>query len=170
MSYAVASRAMAPGLLAGHAVIARIRRLLILTLIVGVVYSAVTAASAGGCLGGVDGSGGFIDSQGRPTDVAPMCVQVTLRPSPLVFVAIGLIVLLALGRVLKAVDEQTALRTLDRAAAGIGVLAVVAIVVSHVWFQLVPVQELMAGSWTVFSPFPFGTIDVTTDPMTGTPG
>lgn len=160
-----------PGSLPGHAVIARIRRVLILTLIAGFAYGTLTGAGAGSCAGGFDGDGGFVDGEGLPTDMVPMCVQLTLRPSPLVFIAIGLIVLVAIGRVLKAVDERIALRTLDRAAAGIGVLAVVAIVVSHVWFQLIPVHDLLSsGSWAVFSPFPFGMIDVSTEPMTGVSG
>jgi len=144
-------------------VIARIRRVLILTLIAAAAYGALTTAGAGGCLGGYDGEGGFVDGAGQPTGVAPMCVQLTLQPSPLVFIAIASIVLLAIGRVLKAVDQQAALRTLDRAAAGVGVLVVVAIVVSQVWFQFIPFDDLLAsGSWTVFGPFPFGTIDMST--------
>ncbi|MFD4958671.1 hypothetical protein [Microbacterium sp. NPDC058389] len=158
------------GSLPGRAVIARIRRVLVVALVAGFAYTAVTVASAGGCAGGSDGSGGFVDSAGRSTDLPPTCVQLTLRPTPLVVIAIGLIVLFAIGRVLKAVDERAALRTLDRAVAGIGVLAAVAIIVSHVWFQLVPLDDLMSGSWTVFSPFPFGTIDVSTEPMPGMAG
>lgn len=167
---AAAHYATATGSLPGRAVIARIRRMLVVALAVGFAYTAVTVASASGCAGGFDGGGGFVDSAGRTTELPPTCVQLTLRPTPLVVIAIGLIVMLAIGRVLTAVDERAALRTLDRATAGIGVLAAVAIVVSHVWFQLVPLDDLMSGSWTVFSPFPFGTIDVSTEPMPGMSG
>lgn len=166
MTDAVVSSAVSPGLLAGHVVIVRIRRLLIVSLVAGFTYSALTVGTAGGCAGGYDGNGGYVDGAGQSTDALPMCMELTLRPSPLVFIAIGLIVLLSLGRVLKTVDERVALRTLDRAAAGIAVLVVVAIVVSYVWLRLIPLHELLSsGSWTVLSPFPFGTIDVSTDPI-----
>jgi len=158
------------GSLPGRAVISRIRRMLAVALVAGFAYTAVTVAVAGGCDGGYDGNGGFVDAAGRSTDLPPTCVQLTLRPTPLVVIAIGLIVMFAIGRVLRAVDERAAVRTLDRAAAGIGILAVVAVVVSHVWFQLVPLDGLMSGSWTVFSPFPFGTIDVSTEPVRGMSG
>ncbi|QYG13265.1 hypothetical protein KY497_02550 [Microbacterium sp. PAMC22086] len=49
---------------------------------------------------------------------------------------------------------------------GSGALVAVAIVVSRVWFFLIPMEGFAPGSWTVFSPFPFGNIDVTTTPMT----
>jgi len=168
---AVVSTAASPGLLAGHAVIARIRRLLIVTVIAGFAYGTFTAAGAAGCAGGYDGNGGYLDGAGRATDAVPTCMELTLRPSPFVFIAIGLIVVLAIGRVLKATDEQIALRTLDRAATGIVALVVIAIVVSHVWFQLVPLHDLVSSdSWTVISPFPFGTIDVSTEPVPGVSG
>lgn len=89
-----------------------------------------------------------------------MCVKLELRPSILVYVGIGLIVLLAIGRVMKAPDEFVALRILDRAAIAVGVLAVVAAVVSGVWLRIIPIEEFTGGSWSVFSPFPFGVINV----------
>lgn len=152
--------------LAGVAVIARIRRVLIVAVIAAMIYPTLMVASAGYCAGGVDGNGGFIDASGRPVDEALPCVQLTLGPSPLVYVGIALIVLLAIGRVLKARDEPTALRTLDRAAIGVAVLVVVAVIVSVVWFRMTPLEGFSSGSWSVFSPFPFGVINVEVTPMT----
>ena len=152
--------------LPGVLIIARIRRLLILAVIAALVYPTLMVASRATCPGGIDGSGGFIDASGRPVDEAPLCVQLTLGPSPLVYVGIAAIVLIALGRVMKAGDERGALKVLNRAAIGVGALVSVAIVVSHVWFFLIPMEGFTSGSWTVFSPFPFGNIDVTTTPMT----
>lgn len=43
----------------------------------------------------------------------------------------------------------------------------VALVVSHVWFQFTSLEHFSSGSWTYFSPFPLGVIDVVTEPMTG---
>jgi hypothetical protein len=152
--------------LPGAAVIAKIRRVVIVALIAALVYPTLMVASRGYCPGGTDGSGGFIDSSGRPVDEAPQCVQLTLGPSPLIYVGIAVIVLLALGRVMKASDETVALQTLNRASIGVAVLVGLAIVVSHFWFFMIPMEEFTSGSWTVFSPFPFGSIDVTTTPMT----
>ncbi|WP_017202923.1 hypothetical protein [Microbacterium algeriense] len=153
-----------PGL-PGIAIIAKIRRVLILAVIAALVYPSVMVASQTYCPGGVDGSGGFIDASGQPTDEAPVCIELTLAPSPLVYIGIAAIVLLALGRVMKANDESAAVQTLDRAGLGMGVFVVVAIVVSHVWFSLIPMESFSAHSWSVVSPFPFGNIDVTTTPL-----
>lgn len=152
--------------LPGVQVIARIRRLLILAVIAALVYPALMVASRATCPGGIDGSGGFIDASGRPVDEAPLCIQLTLAPSPLVYAGIAAIVLIALGRVMKASDELGALKDLNRAAIGVGALVAVAIVISHVWFFLIPMEGFTSDSWTVVSPFPFGNIDVTTTPMT----
>lgn len=148
-------------------VIAGIRRMLIWTIITGLVYSTFMTGSKGTCPGGVDANGGFIDADGRSVDQAPLCVQLNLRPSVFVYVGIALIVLIALGRVAKAADERAALRTMEVAIQGAGLLAVVAVAVSLVWFQLIPLDQFNSGSWSVMSPFPFGVIDVVTEPMTG---
>lgn len=157
--------ALAAGL-AGVAVIARIRRVLIVAVIAAMIYPTLMVASAGHCPGGVDGNGGFIDASGRPVDEALPCIQLTLGPSPLVYFGIALIVLLAIGRVLRARDEPTALRTLDRAAIGVAGLVVVAVIVSVVWFRMIPLEGFSSESWSVFSPFPFGVISVDVTPMT----
>jgi hypothetical protein len=146
--------------LAGVAVIARIRRVLVVAVLAALAYTAVMGGSAGYCPGGSDGSGGFVDASGQAVDQAPMCVKLELRPSILIYVGIGLIVLLAIGRVMKAGHELGALRILDRAAIAVGVLAVVAAVVSAVWLRMIPIEEFTGGSWSVFSPFPFGVINV----------
>ncbi|MCB8043800.1 hypothetical protein JM654_04775 [Microbacterium oxydans] len=146
--------------------IAEIRRVLITTLVAVFVYSSLMVASRSYCPGGVDGSGGFIGSSGQPTDQAPVCIDLTLSPSPLVYIGIAAMVLITLGRVMKASDEHTALTTLNRAAIGVSALVALAIIVSLVWFFLIPMEGFTSGSWTVFSPFPFGNIDVTTTPMT----
>ncbi|CAH0263137.1 hypothetical protein SRABI76_03539 [Microbacterium oxydans] len=153
--------------LAGVAVIARIRRVLILAVIIALAYTVVLSGSSGYCPGGFDGNGGFIDSAGQATDQAPMCVTLQLRPSILIYAALGLIVLLAIGRVMKASDELVALRILDRAAIAIVVLAVVAMAVSVVWFRMIPIQDFTGGSWSVFGPFPFGVVSVDITPMQG---
>jgi hypothetical protein len=142
--------------------------MLIWTIITGLVYSTFMSGSKGICPGGVDASGGFIDAEGRSVDQAPLCVQLNLRPSVFVYFGIVLIVLIALGRVTKAADERAALRTMERAIQGAGLLVALALVISHVWFQMIPLEQFSSfESWSVMSPFPLGVIDVVTEPMTG---
>lgn len=152
-------------ILPGSAVIARIRRVLVLALIAAFAYSVLSTGGKAYCPGGFDGEGGFIDAAGNPTSQAPMCISLNLQPSPLVFLGIVLIVLLAIGRVLKTADETTAIRTLDRAAAWVAVLAVCALAISRVWFGLIPITDLDLSSFHVFGPFPFGFIDVEISPL-----
>lgn len=153
-------------MLAGQRLVARIRRVLLTALLAALLYPAFMTASKGSCAGGVDGEGGFIDGTGRPIDQAPLCVQLELRPSPLVYVGLALLVWLALGRAMKESDEAGALKTLDRSALWAGCWVLVAVVVSQVWFWLIPVDTLTTGSFSVMSPFPFGLIDVSTSPLT----
>ncbi|KJL24404.1 hypothetical protein RN51_01001 [Microbacterium oxydans] len=151
--------------LPGIEIVAEIRRVLITTLLAVFVYSSLMVASRSYCPGGFDGSGGFIDSDGQSTDQAPVCIDLALRPSPMVYIGIAAIVLITLGRVMKASDEASALGTLNRAAIGIAALVGVAIIVSLFWFFQIPLEGFTSGSWTVFSPFPFGSIDVTSTPL-----
>lgn len=150
--------------LPGAEVIGGIRRLLIAAALAAFVYPAFMTSSRGYCPGGVDGSGGFIDASGQPVDEAVTCIQLNLEPSPLMYVGIALIVYLGVGRIRNASDELTALRMLRRSAVAVLVLVAVAIVVSQVWFFLVPIHDFSGESWTVFSPFPFGNIHVDISP------
>ena len=140
--------------IAGVAVIARIRRVLIVSVIAALAYTSVMAGTAGYCPGGSDGSGGFIDASGQAGDQALMCVKLELRPSILIYIGIGLIVLLAIGRVMKAPDELVALRILDRAAIAVGTLAVVAAVVSVVWLRMIPIEEFQGRILVSLQPIP----------------
>ena len=94
-----------------------------------------------------------------------MCIDMVLKPSPLVFLGIALIVLLALGRVLKATGDASAIRTLDRAAAGLMILVVGALVYSQIWFAMIPLNDFMSGTFAILAPFPFGFIDVSNTVM-----
>lgn len=144
-----------------------IRRLLIWAFVAGVLYSVFMSGGKAVCPGGIDADGGFIDSEGRSVEQAPMCVSLALRPSVFVYVGIALIVLIAIGRVTKASDVRSALRTLERAIRGAGLLVAIALVVSHVWFQLTPLEHFSSESWSYFSPFPLGVIDIVIESMTG---
>ena len=151
--------------LPGVEIIARIRRLLVVGLVAAAGYSMCTTAGAGYCPGGVDADGGFIDAAGNATDTAPMCITLTLRPSGLVFLAIAAIAFGAITLVLRrAVDVPSALRYLDRAAAAIVIITVASVVISQIWFALIPITE-WDGTGAFFYPFPFGSVDMDTQPI-----
>lgn len=153
-------------MLPGATIIARIRRLLWVSIVAGVVYSSLVRASKSGCPGGVDGSGGYLDANGNPTQIPPECVSLTLGPSPLVVLFIGMAVIWSLGRVLRrAGDEPVALRILDRSAVAIILIVATSVVVAQIWFALIPLYGIN-GSGTYVWPFPFGSVDMQTMPMT----
>lgn len=96
-----------------------------------------------------------------------MCVDLALRPSPLVLLALVAIVILAVSRVIRAGgDEARAVRTLNRAAVAVAVAVVAAgsVLIAQVWFALIPLGGI---DGTYFWPFPFGLVEMTTTPLTG---
>jgi len=64
----------------------------------------------------------------------------------------------------RASTVAEAMRYLDRAAAGIVILVVASLIISHVWFWQIPITD-WNGSGTFFFPFPFGAVDVDILPM-----
>lgn len=151
--------------LPGAAIVARIRRLIVVAVFAAVAYSAFMSASKGYCPGGVTADGSFTDAIGNVVDIAPTCINLTLRPSGLIYLAIVAIVIGALTMVLRrASDQASAMKYLDRAAAGIAILVVLSVIVSQVWFGLIPITD-WDGAGTFFYPFPFGSVDLVTTPM-----
>ncbi|GAA1504273.1 hypothetical protein BJ978_000359 [Agromyces terreus] len=144
----------------GAAVIRRIRRLLIWAGVTALVYGTLVTASKGGCPGGATGDGGYLDANGDPTEVVPQCVQLTLKPSGLVFVFIAVAVLVAISRVLRAGDQASAIRVLDRTA--IVIVAVVAAwsVVTLVSFLSIPLDQWDGTEPFFLDGFVFGNVDI----------
>ncbi|WP_349897859.1 hypothetical protein [Parafrigoribacterium soli] len=163
------SPVMGPGLASVSYVpiVAQIRRLLVVALVSGVLYAVILHASKAYCAGGIDADGGFTDAAGNAVAAAPMCVTLTLAPSPIVYLAIAFIVLLAVSKVInKAPDLEAARHTLGRATVVIGILVLVSVVVAQLWFAFIPITEWSeTGSYAFFYPFPFGSVDMTTTPM-----
>jgi hypothetical protein len=151
--------------LPGALVLRRTRSLLYCALGTGLVYGFLSTASRSFCPGGITDDGGFIDNDGRPTEVAQYCVDVTMRPSSIVYVAIAVIVLVAITRVLKSsASEAAALRTLDRAAILLVAVTAVWLVITHVSFWMIPVDRWNGGEYFPL-PFTFGTVDVDIAPL-----
>lgn len=151
--------------LPGVEILARVRRLLVVGLVAAVGYSMFMTGSKGYCPGGVNTDGSFIDAAGNATDTAPSCITLTLRPSGLVFVAIIVIAFSALTMVIsRATDVASAIRYLDRATAVIAILAVASVVISQIWFRMIPITD-WDGTGTFFYPFPFGSVDLEIEQM-----
>lgn len=149
----------------GAPVVVRIRRLVVVAVFAAVAYGVFMSASKGYCPGGVTGDGAFTDAAGRVVEVAPTCINLTLGPSGLIFLAIAAIVIGALTVVLRrANDQASAMRYLDRSAALIAILVVVSVIISQVWFAMIPITE-WDGAGTFFYPFPFGSVDLVTHQM-----
>ncbi|MDQ0646567.1 hypothetical protein QFZ53_000763 [Microbacterium natoriense] len=157
---------VASSALPGATVIEKIRRLVIVSVIAAFAYAVFMTANRGYCAGGFDAQGGFIDASGRAVDQAPRCVELTLGASPLLYAGIALFVVLAIGRATNASTAMATRRSLNRSAFVVVGIVVFAIVVSQMWFQLVPIEGFASGGGSIFSPFPFGIIDVETTPMT----
>jgi hypothetical protein len=149
----------------GVQVIRDIRTFLLRVIGLGIVYGTFVGGSRGGCAGGIDGSGGFLDATGRATDVAPLCWSAQMRPGPLVFLALGIVVVWALTRVTRrAANTEQARRILFRASLIALGIVLVAFAVAYAWFFLGPL-----GSWegegALWLPFGFASVDVDVQPM-----
>lgn len=133
--------------LPGASVLAGIRRLIIVAALSAFVPALLTVGSKGGCW----------EQAGEPGET--LCVTLNLRPGPLLPVLIALAVIWAIGHVLRGIgDEDRAVRFLRRVGAVIAIVAALGVAISLLWFFLTPMPE--SSSYTIFSPFPFGTIDV----------
>lgn len=151
-------------LIPGAAIIVGIRSLLIWAIVAVTMLSVFLRGSMSSCSGGVTGSGGFLDAEGNATDVAPMCGSVTMSASPLVYVAIALIVVSSLTRILgRAETVERALGILNNARMVIVVLTLVTFVVGYVAFATFHVDDW--SNYAVFFPFPFASFDISTHPM-----
>ncbi|MEV8360330.1 hypothetical protein [Microbacterium sp. NPDC076895] len=153
--------------LPGVEIIAAIRRVATVTALALLAYVTFTRGSAGRCVGGVRADGGYIDANGDPTDVVPQCISLTLAPSPVVIIAVVLTFIVALTLVIRrAQTVPAALRILDRATIVILAITAVSLVVSLVWFGLLPIRDWSPdGPWEFVFPFPFGSVDLSITPM-----
>ena len=153
--------------LPGVEIVAAIRRVATVAALALLAYMTFTRGSAGTCAGGIGGDGGYIDSNGNPTDTVPQCISLTLEPSPVVIIAVVLTFIVALTLVIRRAQiVPAARRILDRATIVILAIAAVSLVVSLVWFGLLPIRDWSPdGEWGFVFPFPFGSVDLSITPM-----
>ncbi|MET0991828.1 MAG: hypothetical protein ABWX66_05480 [Lacisediminihabitans sp.] len=130
------------------AVLARVQSLLTFSFAALVLYSVMVASRTG--------------SLGRGTDAGSF--SLTLHPSPLIYFAVGLVLCRTIPSVLRrAASETEAARIIRRSTITVGVIVFVSIVVSVLWFALIP-TETLAHPGLLHSPFPFGTADFSVEP------
>lgn len=152
--------------LPGADLVRAIRALLIWAVVASVVYTAFAHATKGACPGGFDAAGGFIGADGRPTETAPMCLTVSLLPSPIVYGLIGGIVIAVLGIILRrASSEAEAMLFISRARWIVCGLALVSILVAQVWFAQLDLSTWDGGPIQILFPFPFSTGSVEITPL-----
>lgn len=136
--------------LPGVVLVERVRRLVLLSVLLAAGYGTFVRGQKQSCIG-------------QPSGPAA-CAELIMSPSPLVFVAAAVIVLISLQRVVRrAPSDDDARRILGRAATGVVVLFVVATVVSLTWLALVPVPD-PAGPYAIVFPFPFASGEFRTSP------
>lgn len=152
----------------GADIIRAIRALLIWAVLASFVYTALSHATKGICPGGFDGSGGFIDADGLPTDAAPTCLTVSLLPSPYVYGIIGGTVIAVLSIILRRASSQAeALRLISRARWIVCGVALVSVLVAQIWFAQQDLSSWDGGPIQVLFPFPFSSGSVEVTPMQG---
>lgn len=155
------------GMLPGTAVIRSIRLLVVWAIVAVALYSLFAHSSRGGCFGGIDGRGGWIDTNGEPTANEPQCYMLQLGPSPLVLIALAGTVVWALTRVLRrAQSEPDALRILSRAGLVLVAIALGSLAIAQIWFFLLPVEQFADGTGTLIYPFPFASVEFELEPLT----
>jgi len=91
--------------------------------------------------------------------------SLTMRPSPLIYLTVGLVICWTIPTVLrKAQTESEDARIIRRSTIAVGVIVFVSIVLSVLWFALVQPEALAARAGYFLSPFPFGTVDFSIEP------
>lgn len=72
----------------------------------------------------------------------PQCISLTLQPRIFVLAAIVIIVFTAISRVINTADtDEAGVRMLDLAAIVIMSIVGASILISHVWFWMIPLDD-----------------------------
>ena len=150
-------------LLYGANLLSRFQRLLGWATAMLVIYSVASTGSRSIGVGGFSGDG-FVDNAGKPTRVAPTSYDLTLHPSPIVYLAIILAILWTIPKVLrKARTEAQAVRIIDRAVLIVVAIALGSIAIGTGWFFAMPFDP--SGNPYYLYPLPFGTVEFHIDPI-----
>lgn len=143
------------------AILVRILRLLIATLLSLLTYLLSSAGSKGHGSGGFQQDGGFVDSQGNPTTEVPRTISLTLGPSFSFVVLLLLIVVIGIWMASRSQTSKSADQTLRATVAVIVGFTLVAIYATHVSFGLLEFSDDMTNGQRVT--IPFGQVSVTVE-------
>ncbi|MBH0007838.1 hypothetical protein ESZ53_10410 [Salinibacterium sp. UTAS2018] len=120
-------------------IVARTQRLIVTAALATVGYGAFLLTGKGICAGLLTSEGGFIDADRNVIVSVPQCVSLAQAPSGVIYVAIAVTTIFAIGTARRrASTVAEAMRYLDRAAVGIVILTVAALILSYAWFSLLP--------------------------------
>ena len=130
------------------AVLTRVQRLLTFTFAALVLYSFTVGTRTGSVGSGSDAAG----------------YALTLRPSPIVYVIVGLVVSWTIPAILrKAQTAPDAARIVRRSTITIGAVVFGSMVISVLWFALIQPETLAPPAGQMY-PFPFGAVEFRSDP------
>ncbi|SJM63786.1 hypothetical protein [Agrococcus casei] len=142
-------------------VVAAIRRLIITMAVSLLLGSLLLTSSKGRSLGGVNSDGQWLDEFGELSAQAPETIQLTLHPSPLGVIAAFVVLLWALGRVMRGTrTDAEAVAFLRKVERWFIIALVVGVVYSQLLFWITPIEGWGAAGGFWLHPFPFATIDV----------
>ncbi|SCY52847.1 PEP-CTERM protein-sorting domain-containing protein [Microbacterium sp. LKL04] len=150
MSLRVAERSP----LAGAQVVRDVLGAVVLTVVAGAVVWAATSTSRRVCAPVPSGWWGGLAPAGAPEE---FCAILHLEPSPLVLLALALVLVFSISRVLRvARSAQESARILSRAVTAIVIIAAVTVVVGQAWLWLYGYPSSAPdGALLVVPPFPF---------------
>ncbi|MGJ8721096.1 MAG: hypothetical protein ACSHW9_04555 [Salinibacterium amurskyense] len=134
-------------------IVAGTQRLIVTAALATVGYGAFLLAGKGICAGVLNGGGGFLDADRNVVVSVPQCISLTQAPSGIIYLAIAVTTILAIRIVRRRANSVAeATRYIDRAAAGIIILAVASLVISYAWFSPLPSTDWDGGGTLLFLP------------------
>ncbi|MGO4104635.1 hypothetical protein AB4Y63_11820 [Leifsonia sp. YAF41] len=112
-----------------------------------VAYWILGNASRVTCPGGVNADGSYLDSAGNPTDVAPVCISLTLQPNSLVFILLAATVIGAVAIARRfATSVQQARWILDGSLLLLIAIVIVCLSTSYQTLFAIPLTDWQPGS------------------------
>ncbi len=135
-------------------VFAGLRKLVLLGAGLALAYAGLSHASQSFCSGPRD----------LVTGANGVCVEAVMTPSPLVFIALAVVIYSGISRLAKGGHGvPAALAILQRRFWVMFIVVVASLVIGHVWFWTVPASIDFSQSHAVLYPVPFVVIDITTN-------
>jgi len=146
--------------LPGAAILVSVCRLLMWALVSAIGYSMLMTGSRGACAGRMTSGDAPVEPSTGTAGTDQSCVQLLLTPSPFVYVVLMAIVLVGVVVASRKVSTEADLqRILNRVAIFSAAFAVFCLVVSQIWFALIPLDG-WNGQGTFFTPYLVGDVEL----------